>query len=100
LILYKLVKKVSERKALSLNKKNAMDISSKYKIVEKIIQSNDEGLLNEINSLLGLSGEDFWDDLPIDVKEDIEQAKAELDRGEGIPHSQVMSEIKARFLNK
>ncbi len=26
--------------------------------------------------------------------------KDEIDRGEGIPHSQVMAEIKNRFLNK
>jgi hypothetical protein len=77
-----------------------MDISSKYKIVEKIIQSNDEGLLNEINALLGLSENDFWDDLPIEIKDGINQAKDQLQRGEGIPHSQVMADVKARFLNK
>ncbi len=42
---------------------------------------------------------DFWNDLPGEVKHAINQAKAELDRGEGIPHSQVMAEIKGRFLN-
>ncbi|HWZ36063.1 MAG TPA: hypothetical protein VNW51_07890 [Mucilaginibacter sp.] len=77
-----------------------MDISSKYKIVEKIIQSNDEELLNEINALLHLSENDFWDDLPIEVKEGINQAKDQLKNGGGIPHSQVMADVKARFLNK
>lgn len=77
-----------------------MDRALKYQIVEKIIQSNDDNLLNEIKSLLGLSESDFWGELPIEVKQAINQAKGELDRGEGIPHPQVMSEIKNRFLNR
>ena len=76
-----------------------MDISIKNKIIEKIIQSNDESLLNEIKSLVGLSEGDFWADLPAEVKEAVDKAKEELNRGEGTPHSQVMAEVKDRFLN-
>ena len=75
-----------------------MDIALKYKIVEKIIQSNDHNLLNEIKTLIGLSETDFWMEIPIEVKQDIHKAKAELDRGEGTHHAQVMTEIKSRFL--
>lgn len=77
-----------------------MDISLKYKILEKIIQSNDDNLLNEINSLLGLSQDDFWGELSDEAKQAINKAKGELDRGEGIAHSQVMAEIKDHFLNR
>jgi predicted transcriptional regulator len=77
-----------------------MDIALKQKIAEKIIQSNDEILLNEIKSLVGLSENDFWDELPSEVRQAINHAKDELDRGEGIPHEEVMAEIKSRFLNK
>lgn len=77
-----------------------MDNALKYKIVEKIIQSNDESLLNEINALLNLSETDFWGDLPEELKQAVNKAKSELDGGEGIPHSQVMEEIKGRFLNR
>jgi hypothetical protein len=77
-----------------------MDIALKYKIVEKIVQTNDDTLLNEIKSLVGLSEGDFWNDVPREIKKAVTQAKEELDRGEGTPHSQVMAEIKDRFLNK
>ena len=77
-----------------------MDIALKYKIVEKIVQTNDDTLLNEIQSLVGLSDGDFWNDVPLEIKKAVTQAKEELDRGEGIPHSQVMAEIKDRFLKK
>ncbi|WP_428329900.1 hypothetical protein [Mucilaginibacter sp.] len=77
-----------------------MDNSLKYKIVEKIIQSNDDDLLNEIKSLVGLSENDFWNDIPSEMKEAIDSAKAELDRGEGMPHEQVMADIKSHFLSR
>lgn len=77
-----------------------MDIAIKYRIVEQIIQSDDDAILNEIKSLLRLSENDFWSELPTEVKQTINLAKDELDRGEGIPHAQVMSEIKHRFQNK
>ncbi|QTE36568.1 hypothetical protein ACRQ5D_12415 [Mucilaginibacter sp. P25] len=77
-----------------------MDIALKYKIVEKIIQSNDDNILNEINSLLGLSENDFWSDLPTPVQQAIDKAKNQLDQGKGTPHKEVMAKIQSRFLNK
>ncbi|HCN82185.1 MAG TPA: hypothetical protein DIT07_01000 [Sphingobacteriaceae bacterium] len=77
-----------------------MDIVLKNKIVERIIQSNDDLLLNEIKSLVGLSETDFWSSLPEEIKQAVNKAKSELDKGKGIPHSQMMSEIKDRFLDK
>ena len=77
-----------------------MDIALKHQIAEKIIQSDDDTLLDEIKSLVGLSESDFWDDLPHHVKESINKAKEEISRGEGIPHAEVMADARARFLNK
>lgn len=77
-----------------------MDIISKYQIVEKIIQSDDETVLNEVKSLLGLSDGDFWSELPSDVKGAVNKAKVELDGGEGISHEEIMKEIKARYLSR
>lgn len=76
-----------------------MDIALKYKIVEKIIQSNDEVLLNEIKSLMGLSEGDWWDEVPAGLKQKIKKSKSEHDTGDAVLHAEVMSEIKRRFLN-
>ncbi|RZA03405.1 MAG: hypothetical protein EOP47_03070 [Sphingobacteriaceae bacterium] len=75
-----------------------MDISLKYKIVEKIIQSEDDVKLNEISSILGVQESDFWTSLPDEVKKSIDKAKAELDSGQGIAHQQVMADVRKRFL--
>ena len=45
-----------------------------------------------------LSDNDFWNDLPTELKYAINEAKSQLDYVEGIPHPQVMAEIKDRFL--
>ena len=75
-----------------------MDIALKYKIIEKIIQTQDDAVLNEVKSILGVKENDFWEELPEEVKQSINQAKAELDRGEGIPHEKVMADVRERFL--
>ncbi|WP_299583621.1 hypothetical protein [Mucilaginibacter sp.] len=52
---------------------------------------------DEIKPLTGLPELDFWSQLPAEVEQAINEAKEELKRGEGIPHSEVMEEIKSRF---
>jgi hypothetical protein len=48
---------------------------------------------------LEISENDFWNKIPVETQQGINKAKGELDRGEGIPHAEIMSEIKAQFLN-
>jgi hypothetical protein len=52
----------------------------------------------EINSLQNLPEHDFWKGLPLEVQHGINNAKSDLDRGEGIPHVEVMAEMKRVFL--
>lgn len=74
-----------------------MDAATKFKMVEKIITSEDDALLDEVKSLLGLSDHDFWDDLSDSTKASIQKGLEEFKRGETRPHDEVMAEIKARF---
>ena len=77
-----------------------MDTELKHKIAEKIIEINDDDLLDEIKALVGLSERDFWNDIPLAVRHAINKAKDQLDNGEGVPHADVMADVKARFLPK
>ena len=40
---------------------------------------------------------DFWDELPEDVKNDIDEAIDEAKRGEGISHKEAMRQIKEKL---
>lgn len=75
-----------------------MDTSTKFKMVEKIMKSEDEALLNEVKLLLGLSEHDFWNELSDPVKASIQRGLKQSEQGETISHEKVMAEIRARFL--
>jgi hypothetical protein len=78
-----------------------MDIKEKNALVKKLLDTEDEVILDQVKALLEDDEEkDFWDELPEHVKASIQQAKAELERGEGIPHEKVMAEIKSKYLKK
>ena len=75
-----------------------MDAATKFKMVERIIATEDDALLDEVKSLLGLSDHDFWFDLSDAAKASIQRGLEQSKRGETRPHEEVMAEIKSTFL--
>ena len=74
-----------------------MDIAVKYKIVEKIIHTEDEALLKEIDALLNISNTDFWSSLPASTQASIQRGLEDVAQGRTRPHQEVIKDIKARF---
>ena len=77
-----------------------MDIALKFKIVERIVQMEDEKLLNEIRSLVGLTDDGL---IAVESQEDAESTTlptTETLQGESDPQSEVMAEMINRFLKK
>lgn len=75
-----------------------MDIAIKYKIISKIINSNDESVLSSIKSLLKIDDEvDFWDELGEDDKAAINEGLGQLESGQYVSHESVREEIKNCF---
>lgn len=77
-------------------------IAVKKQIAGKIDQINDPQVLESLDALVDdllakSSGKDFWNDLPENLQKGIEAAEKELDYGKGIPHNEVIEEIKKRF---
>ncbi|MDF1548236.1 MAG: hypothetical protein P1P88_10475 [Bacteroidales bacterium] len=73
--------------------------SSLHELIENI---EDNNILSAIYLLLAKQGhkkieKDFWDELPKHVKAGIEEGLAQSERNEGIPHDQVMKQIKAKY---
>lgn len=61
---------------------------------------NDSKTLKAIYSMIAKQKKqeaDWWDELPDEIKAAIDEGIAQADRGELIPHEQVMKEIKAKF---
>jgi predicted transcriptional regulator len=73
--------------------------SELIRLIEKI---EDSKVLGAIYILLtkqaGIEKEvDFWDELPEEVRNDIDEAIAECERGEGIPHKEAMKQIREKI---
>jgi gas vesicle protein len=77
-----------------------MNVKEKYRIVEKIIQSNDDSILEEVKDLLGIHDDssDFWATLPDSVKQTIEESLNQIREGKVHANEEVMADIKRRFL--
>jgi len=58
--------------------------------VKKYIDSADDMSLRRVNAILEIDQRDFWDTLPDYVKNDVEEALQQSERGEGKPHEEVM----------
>ncbi|MBX2944282.1 MAG: hypothetical protein KF725_00500 [Cyclobacteriaceae bacterium] len=74
----------------------------KKEIAQKINRINDVRILESLDSivddLLAKSlGKDFWDDLPEALKSGIQKAEKDLTDGKGLPHQDVMAEIKEKY---
>lgn len=74
----------------------------KSELINLIEKIEDNKVLNAIYVLLTNKAAaekqvDFWDELPEVVKDDIDEAIKEADRGEGIPHKEAMKQIRAKI---
>lgn len=70
----------------------------KQDLKDWIDQLENQAYLVTLQSLKNRSTDgDFWDDLPEEAKQSIERGKKQLDEGKGIPHEQVMKEVRERF---
>jgi len=75
-----------------------MDIQTeKISLVKRLLDTDDELLLQQIKDVFEHNEKDFWNDLPENVKAGIERAKKQADAGMLTPHDEVMKKY-AKYL--
>jgi len=75
-----------------------MDIQAeKLRLIEWLAGLNDTRTLNEFITLKKAREIDWWDEISEAERSAIDQGLAQLDRGEGIPHEQVMKEVREKY---
>jgi hypothetical protein len=66
--------------------------------IHNYVDQADDRLLTLINGMIEADQDkDWWDDLHPNLKTSIDRAIAQSERGEGRPHEEVMSEIRAKY---
>lgn len=73
---------------------NAID---KYRIVEKIIETSDENVLEEIKIILGIAETEEWSAVPDSVKQTITTSLQEIKNGQLTPSETFITEIKSKY---
>jgi len=76
-----------------------MDIPSlKLDLVQKILNTKNPSLLNKINHIFQKEvEEDWWDQLPQEVKNSIFEGIQDIEEGRILTHNQVIQEAKQKY---
>ena len=75
-----------------------MDVATRYKMISKIINSEDEEVLDQIKVLLNIEeDDDFWETLNTEDQAAINEGIDQLDNGQHVSHQSVQEEVKRRF---
>ena len=73
--------------------------SKKLELVQLILNTEKPTILAKVEAVLKKEkGTDWWDDISQAEKESIEKGLAEADKGELIPHEEVMKEARSKYL--
>jgi hypothetical protein len=71
----------------------------KVELTKELLNTNNTGLIKHIKALFETQENDWWDELPDEVKASAERAIKQADRGELKSHKEVMARYK-KWLKK
>jgi predicted transcriptional regulator len=79
--------------------KSIMNLQAKkLELVQMILNTEKPAVLAKVEAVFKKEmGADWWDELGEDPKAELEESLAEADRGELIPHEEVMKEVRAKY---
>ena len=70
-------------------------------LLKKIAEINNEGLILKLKAIINedAGDTDFWDELPDDLKNEVEVATAEIEEGKFLSHNEIMKQYE-KWLKK
>jgi len=79
--------------------KSIMNLQAKkLELVQMILNTEKPAVLAKVEAVFKKEkGADWWDEISDGEKAAIEESLAEADRGELIPHEEVMKEVRAKY---
>lgn len=73
--------------------------TTKVELVKQLLETNDIAIINHIKAIFQTQKTDWWESLPEEVKDSINRGIAQSERGQTVPHEQVMKKYK-KWLKK
>ncbi|HEY0245560.1 MAG TPA: hypothetical protein VGC01_08365 [Mucilaginibacter sp.] len=75
-----------------------MDIQTeKISLIKRLLDTDDEAILQQVKEVFEHSEKDFWNDLPENIKTGIEHSRKQAEAGMLTPHDEVMKKY-AKYL--
>ena len=74
-----------------------MDLVSKYDLIEKIVNTDNEVLLQQVKTLLDEEEVESLEDLDPALKASLKRGIKQSDKGEGTPHHKMMKLIRKKY---
>jgi hypothetical protein len=71
--------------------------AKKLELVQLILNASKPLTLKKVEEVLKRQEPDWWDEISDAERQSIKKGLAEADRGELVPHEEVMKEIKAKY---
>ncbi len=71
--------------------------AQKLELVKLILDIEDKSVLKNIKQLVTASKKDWWDEISEAERKAIKEGIAQADRGEVVPHKEVMKKIRAKY---
>jgi hypothetical protein len=70
-----------------------MDATLKYDLIEKLVKTEDETVLNQVRDFLNVE-KNYWDTLNPKLKESLEVALLQVEKKDYVSHEQVLKNIR------
>lgn len=71
--------------------------AEKIELVKRLLDTDDESVIQEVKNVFASHEKDFWNDLPEYVKAGIERSRKQAEQGLLTPHDEVMKKY-AKYL--
>lgn len=73
-----------------------MDLISKYDLIERIVNTENETLLHQVKHLLEEEETESWEKLNPALKASIKRGLTQVEKGKATPHNEVMKRIRKK----
>jgi hypothetical protein len=75
-----------------------MDVKAvKLELVQRILETNEQGILEQVRLILERSAGDWWDLIDEEEKKAIEEGIAQLNAGQSTLHEEVIKRARNKF---
>ncbi|SFQ17367.1 hypothetical protein [Parafilimonas terrae] len=73
------------------------EIATLREEVKSMIDAADEKTLRMMHAMLEVDSADWWNEMPEEIKSEIQESIKQADSGEGLTHEEAMKKIKNAF---